>query len=565
MPNNKPSPFIKEATKTVGQLAVSLVNMQRARQNSDPMSYIQINLPSEMPALPDTRNLIQQRLFGKSPMSLYELELAFERIAKTAVTGVILNLRGFAMSFADLMTLRDSMRRFQAKGKRIIAYAQTYDMATYYVASQADAIWLIVGGELMTTGLVRQQVFLKDALDTVGLEADSIAISPYKSASDQLTLNAPSPENKAQTEWLLDSQYELLIAGIAQGQKMDTQAVHRLIDNAPYTDEQAVELGYIHEICNEEKFGTLLDTAHIVYWEEADQRLPIDINFGDSMIAILPLTGMIVNGTSGQPPVDIPLPLIGGERIGDISVVQQVRQLMKNDDVKAVVLYVDSPGGSATASEAMVSALEELAKTRPIVVYMGSVAASGGYYIATCADWIVAQPATITGSIGVILAKIISNEALKKLHFNPFYYLRGKNSTIFTSIQRFSDTEREKLRESIVRIYDVFVKRVADARKMKPEAVDAIGGGRVWTGQQAFENGLVDQLGGLHEAIAKAKELANVPSDTAVRILRSVPQPPIAAQLAEKMDPAAALRYWYKGLMSVANGQAQYLTDFEIK
>jgi protease-4 len=248
--------------------------------------------------------------------------------------------------------------------------------------------------------------------------------------------------------------------------------------------------------------------------------------------------------------------------MGDLTVVRQIRNLMKDNDAKALVLYINSGGGSASASEAMASALDELAKTRPVVVYMGAVAASGGYYIATPADYIFAQPGTITGSIGVIAAKLINNEALRKLRFNPVTYRRGANAGIFSSQKPFNDTERAKVQESIERIYEQFVQRVADARKMKPESVDEVGGGRVWTGKQALENGLVDELGGLHEAIMKARELAGLPADAAMRIIRK-PGKPLPAQLADQVDPAATMRYWQENLAHMTNGSAQMLMPFD--
>ena len=268
-------------------------------------------------------------------------------------------------------------------------------------------------------------------------------------------------------------------------------------------------------------------------------------------------------GESQNPPVELPIPLIGGERLGDVTLVQQVRNLMKDDRCAALVLYVDSPGGSATASEAMASALDEFGKSKPIVVYMGSVAASGGYYIATPADYIIAQAGTITGSIGVINMKLINNEMLKKLKFNPFYYQRGDNAGIFASNSKFSDKQRDKVRESIEYIYEIFIERVAESRKMKVEQVDKIGGGRVWTGQQALDNGLVDELGGLHEALAKARELAKVSENTPFGVMQGAGKP-LPAQMAEKADPAATMRYYLEAV-EMLSGANLMLMPFELK
>ena len=564
MAKQQTSPFMKEINKLVGQALVSLVNIQRARSPKEDVDYVQFTLPPTMPILPDNRNLIEQRLLGKSPLSIYAFGQALERIAETAsIAGIVLALPNFAMGLADLQTLRDHIVKFRQSGKRVIAYAQTYDMGNYLIASAADTIWLQFGGVVMTTGLLRQQVFLKNALEAVGLEADVVAVTPLKSAADQLSRTEPSPESAAQTNWLMDSEYNILLTTIANGRGKTPDDIRAMVDNAPYTDLEAVEQGFVNALTNEEGFSKHLNNADLLTWEQTDSQLPIKVQFDDEQIAVLPLVGTIVNGSSANPPVDIPIPLVGGQRMGDVTVVQQVREIMKNDSIKAVVLYINSPGGSSSASEAIVSALEELAKTRPVVVVMGDVAASGGYYIATCADWIIAQHGTITGSIGVVLAKLITNDMLKKLRFNPFLYLRGQNATIFSSTEKFTDAQRDKMRDSILRVYDVFVQRVADARKKKVDEVDAIGGGRVWTGQQAFENGLVDQLGGLEEGIAKARQLAHLPSTTPVKIFRMQQKQPLVAQLAEKVDPAAAVRYWFTGINALANGQTLYLVDYE--
>ena len=183
---------------------------------------------------------------------------------------------------------------------------------------------------------------------------------------------------------------------------------------------------------------------------------------------------------------------------------------MKDPQCGALVLYIDSGGGSATASESMASALGEFAKSRPLVVFMGGVAASGGYYIATPAHWIVAQPGTITGSIGVIMGKLINSELLKKLRFNAVSYLRGDNADLIAGEKPFSDAQRDLLRESIEHIYGQFLERVAESREQSAAEIDAIGGGRVWTGEQALGHGLVDELGNLRTAIDKARNLGQV-------------------------------------------------------
>ncbi|MEO1287690.1 MAG: signal peptide peptidase SppA [Chloroflexota bacterium] len=544
--------------------AVNVVNMQRAN-DATKIDYVQFTLPSAMNQLPEPRNFIQERLVGKAPMSLVELEQAFDRIANDSrPKGVILYIRGFAMSLADLQTLRDSIMRLKERGKRVVTFAQTYGMAEYFVASAADEILLQVGGDLNTIGVLRSQNFLKDSLDAIGLEADVVAISPYKGAGDTLSRTAPSEEGEAQLNWLIDSQYQITVSGIASGRGLSHDEVQAMIDSSPHIGSKANEQGYVDAVLNEEGLAKHLGVEHIVLWQKADNILQLKLPRDRSQyVGVLQAIGQIVPGESQNPPVELPIPLLGGARLGDVTLVQQVRNLMNDERCVAMVLYVDSPGGSATASEAMASALDEFSKKKPIVVYMGSVAASGGYYIATPADYIMAQAGTITGSIGVLNLKLINNDLLKKLKFNPFYYQRGDNADIFSSKSGFSDEQRAKMREGIEYIYDIFIERVANARKMKTEAVNEISEGRVWTGQQALENGLVDELGGLYEAIAKARELAKVSQNTPFGVMRGTGKP-LPAQVAEQADPAATMRYYLETL-ELLSGTNLMLMPFEIK
>ena len=543
--------------------AISVINMQRSNA-AVPVDYIEFVLPHTMNQLPEFRNIIEQRILGKPSLSLLELEAAFDRIANDArPKGVILYIRGFAMPLADLQTLRDSITRLRMRGKRVIAFAMLYGMAEYYVASACDEILLQPGGELMTTGLLRQQVYLKEGLDAVGIKADSVAISPYKTFADTFTRTQPSDEGKAMTDWLLDSTYDMLLEDIAEGRNIEVDAVRRMVDQSPIIDKAALEAGYVDGLVNEEGLSKHLNAEHIVLWEQADSMLPLRIpRPTNNYVALLRAAGTIIPGESANPPIELPIPIVGGERMGDLTIVRQVRNLMTDDNCKAVVLYIDSPGGVAVAAEAMTSALNELAKQKPLVVYMGGVAASGGYYIATAADYIFAQPGTVTGSIGVVMMKLITSEALRKINFNPYLYERGKHAGIYSPAQPFSAEERNILMRSIENLYEQFVERVAAARKMKPDSVDKVAGGRVWTGKQALEHGLVDELGGLHEALNKAREMANIPLDSPIGIVRGSGKP-LPAQIADSLDPAAALRYWHDNLLHLASGHNLMLMPFE--
>ena len=553
---------MSKTMRMIQGLSVSLLNMQRARLRA--IDYVMIKVPTSFAPVPKERNFVQRQVLGEPPMSLMELVSALDRIGDDPrPLGVILYFRGLSASTADLQSIRDAILRLRDKGKRVLSYAPGYRTSEYYVASACDEILLPPGGMLETSGLFSQQVFLKDGLGAVGLQWDSVAISPYKGAADMLARSEPSPEGREQTNWLLDSVFDTIIDGIAATRKMKPEEVKYMIDGALHVADDALDKGYVDGVMNEEGLLDHLGVTKITLWEEANGQILLpERDFSKKYIGVIYAGGAIVDGESATPPSDmpIPIPFVGGERLGDITLNQQVRNLMRDPQCGALVLYIDSGGGSATASESMAAALGEFAKARPLVVYMGGVAASGGYYIATPAHWIVAQAGTITGSIGVLMGKLVNSEMLKKLRFNAFSYLRGDNSDLIAGDSAFTEAQREMIRRSVDNIYEQFIVRVAESRGTSVDAIDAIGGGRVWTGAQALERGLVDELGDLQTAIDKARELAKLGSEAPAVLLREKGKP-IGVQVAEQ-NPAAMVKYVADGVELLSN-RTQCLMPFE--
>ncbi|MEO1443022.1 MAG: signal peptide peptidase SppA, partial [Chloroflexota bacterium] len=425
-----------------------------------------------------------------------------------------------------------------------------------------NEIILQPGGNVFTVGLRQEAVFFKDTLERVGIEVDSIAISPYKGAADAFTRNNISPEGREQLEWILDSRFKQIKAAIAEGRNFTPEKTQEIIDNAPYLDRFAKGISVIDAVLFEEELYTYLGTKKVVTWEEADSKLYMQHRpTQDKYIGVLEISGLMFPGESANPPVTppIPLPIVDDGRVGDITVVRQVRALMKDENLCGVILFVDSGGGAATAAEAMRAALVELANQVPVVVYMNGVAASGGYLVATAGQHIIAQPGTITGSIGVLLSKPVTSELRSKLHIHATEFLRGKNADILSPTKAFSEEQRTWLRESIERTYDIFIEHVARNREMEKEDVDKIGGGRVWTGAQALENGLVDELGGFKQAVDKVRELADLPEGTPIALVSSKTKP-IVPQVAEKVNPAAYWQYLNGTVSAVANAQPQLLS-----
>ncbi|MBL7182882.1 MAG: signal peptide peptidase SppA [Anaerolineae bacterium] len=513
--------------------------------------YVTFTLEGEYPELRQPPGNFIMRRLRPPKISLQELAEQFRTIAADArVRGVVLHLRPLDMPPGQLDSLRDLIKELRAAGKRVVAWSYTYNSATYYVACAADEILLIPGGTVTSLGLHHRYVYLADALERVGLQADILQITPYKSAADMFTRSSMSDEARQMANWLMDATYEEVLRAIAEGRRMDEEAARTLIDNTPCTDLKAKEMGAIDEVISEEDLPTHLQEgpkpARLTTWDKAGPRLrrrpPTPPG---RYVALLSIEGMIVDGHSQRPPFrpPIPVPFILNKRAGDLSVVQVARKVLADRRAAAVVLYVDSGGGSATASEAMRAALEKIAAKKPLVVAMGAIAASGGYWVSTPSQVIIAQPNTITGSIGVLGGKFVNAGLLEKLLVSREIISRGKTALFYDFERPFSDEEREIVWEGIQRIYDMFLDRVSASREMTRQEVDAIGGGRVWSGRQALENGLVDEFGGLERALEKARQLAGLSERAPVRAFTPDKKP-----IAPLPEAASALAYALEGL-----------------
>jgi protease-4 len=305
-------------------------------------------------------------------------------------------------------------------------------------------------------------------------------------------------------------------------------------------------------------------TVRIGTWERAESKMrkPAPTLGRGKYVALMRIEGTIVDGRSGglpaRPPIDIPL--VGEDRAGDLSVVQLARQVAADRRAAAVVLYVNSRGGSSTASEAMRRALQVVASRKPLVVVMGAVAGSGGYDVATPGAWIVARPGTLTGSIGVLGGKIVTGGLWPKLLFNRETVAFGEHATMYSDERPFSEEERELLRKEIDHIYRGFLDVVAKARKMTPDDLHPIAQGKVWTGRQALERRLVDELGGLESGARKARALAGLPDRTPMREVRG-PRRTIPP-LAEATAPAGWLGYLLEGLTLLNRAPALTVMEY---
>ena len=492
-----------------------------------PPDYVEFVLEDDLPALPDPPRPLWQRFTSKPRLSVKEMGDRFEAIAKDdRIKGVVLHLRPVGMAMATWQDLRELVARLRKSGKRVVAWAPFYGTGTYYLACACDEILLMPTGQVQPLGFANTGFFLAEGLARFGIAADFVQISPYKSAADPLTKSKMSDELREQLTWLLDSQHKELLSAIVDGRLLDAAGAKRLVDCSPYGDDVVVDRHVVDAVVAEEELPSRLargaaSAVTVGTWERARARMrpPRPRLARGRYVAVLRIEGTIVDGRSGglpvRPPVDIPL--VGEGRAGDLTVVQAARQVAADKRAAAVVLYVNSRGGSSTASEAMRQAVSAVAAHKPLVVVMGPVAGSGGYWVSTPGSWIVARPSTLTGSIGVLSGKFVTGGMWSKLLFNRETIAFGDRVTLESGAHPYTDEERKLVEGEIQRIYRSFLDLVGTARKMKPEDVHPIAQGKVWTGRQAMERRLVDEMGGLDAGVRKARELAGLKEDAPVR------------------------------------------------
>lgn len=459
-----------------------------------------------------------------------------------SVRAIILDVESARLGFAQLFELHEAMRRFAAVDKDVFLHADMLTTGTYVLATSAQEISMVPTGDLWLTGLYGSSPYLKGLLDTIGVKADFLTCGDHKSAAEPLMRTGPSPEAQEMTDWLLDSLYTSLVDRIAEARDMDAEQVSNLIDNGPYTAEDALAAGLIDSVEHRQDFLAAIkdrygkDIKIVMDYGKKDPfaEIPEDpfgawtfivdkiVNpkkksWSEDSIAIVYVEGAISTGTGKVSPFG------SDEGAFSTSIRKALDQAAEDDSVKAVVLRVDSPGGSATASEIIWHATQRVAAKKPFLVSMGNVAASGGYYVSCGADMIFADPTTITGSIGVVGGKIVTTEMWDHVGINWVDNKRGRMADIMSGSSMFSDEQRAKIQGWMNQVYGVFKGRVTQGRENKlAKPLDEIAGGRVYTGEQALELGLVDKLGGLHESIKEAARRAGL-DDYKVRV---VPEPP---------------------------------------
>ncbi|HRQ38503.1 MAG TPA: signal peptide peptidase SppA [Chloroflexota bacterium] len=618
-PNNQPD-FMTELGRELKQVwqatkdgfnhsGVWLRNGVRRLRGAQ-VDYVVLRVGGLMPERAEPpRSFVERQLpLPPPPYSIEHLNYELRHVADADnVKGVVLVLHGFSTGLASLQNIRQSILRLRERGKTAVVYTPYLDAAHYFIASAADQIIIPPSTQFNVLGLRSEVIFLKDALAQVGLHFDAVQISPYKSSPNMFTRADITPEQQEQLTWLLDEMYEMLTDAMADGRQMTPAEFQQLVNRAPLFAPDALEAGLVDAIAYEDELAYLLAepaenepvNEAAPKEEEGEEATPTSaaLSAGVSpppqrpkakllelskaynlllekprrhtpqFIGVVTLSGVITMGTSQRPPIDIPVPFVAEETAGEVTLGALLRRAEKMDNMAALIFHVDSPGGDALASDLIGREIQRIAQKKPVVVYMGNTAASGGYYVSAPANHIMSQPLTITGSIGVFMMRLSTSNLYQKLHVNRTSIQRGERASLYTSPEPMTDTERQIFWETIVEDYRLFKEMVADGRDLPLDELDPICEGRVWSGRQALAHKLVDSHGDFVTAVQKAAELSNLPTGDSIEVRvvnlypksnqHRVPKPYEAAEEIGRVLSGEWARRW--------SGRPLYLMPFEIR
>jgi protease-4 len=467
------------------------------------------------------------------------------------VVGLIARVGDVAMPLAIAQELRDAVTVFVASGKPAVAFAETFGesangMVPYLLATGFSEIWLQPSGELGLIGVAAEVTFLRGALDKAGVEPQLDKRYEYKNAADRIMNDGFTDAHRESADRLAESTWDTVVAAITSARGITADALTQRVDNGPLSPGEALEAGLIDRIgYRDEVYADLRRRVGaeptLRFADRWSPRRPVPQRVATAVtqrraggVALIEGHGGIVTGRSRRTPFQ-------GEVMGSDTIAAAFRAAREDDRVRAVVFRVDSPGGSYVASDTV---WREVVVTReagkPVVVSMGTMAGSGGYFVACNADVIVAQPSTLTGSIGVFGGKAVVSQLTERLGLTMDAVSRGRHARMFSTRVGFTDDERERLSVWLDAVYDDFVGKVASGRRMEREAVHQIAKGRVWTGADAAGNGLVDSLGGLRDAVRIARERAGLAADAPVRPAVRVPLLARLSPPSSSEDPRAA-------------------------
>jgi len=441
--------------------------------------------------------------------------------ADRRISAVIVRPVGLTSAYwARLQEVRDAILDFKSSGKPVVAHLEYGGDREYFVATACERVFLLPTSPLDVSGFATYELFLRGTLDKIGAYPDFLHIGDYKTAPNQLTEKTFTPAHREMTESLNRDLFEQFVQTVAAGRKKTPAEVRQLVDDGPFLAEDAVRVGLVDDLAYDDQLDAKIrpSAKSVVRLKDDDYAKVRAASVGlagRSRIAVINAYGVINSGRSGIDPLN-------GAVVGSDTLVEYIRKATKDRSIKAIVLHVDSPGGSTVASDVIWRELMQ-ARTgpgaRPLVASMSDLAASGGYYIAMAAPDIVAEPGTLTGSIGIYGGKIVTGGTYGKLGMNIEAVSIGRHAEMNSPVRPYSEEDRAKVDEQLRAFYDQFVEKAAASRRKKPEEIDAMARGRVWTGRQAKDLGLVDELGGLDKAVAIAKTRAKIPAGEQVELV----------------------------------------------
>jgi protease-4 len=496
------------------------------------------------------------KAFGGDEPTVRDVVDSLDRASKDdKVIGLVARLGAVPMGLAQIQEIRDAVLRFRASGKPAVAWAETFGEfgagnGSYYLASAFDQIYLQPSGDVGLTGLIYESPFVKGLFDKLAVVPRMDHRYEYKNAMNFYTeskYNAPHREAMVK---LMSSQFGQIVAGIAKGRGLSESEVRAKFDEGPYLGQQAVDaklvdgLLYRDEVYEKTR-GKHGDEAKLLYLEKYLERAGRPHDSGKK-IALIYGVGAVQRGSGGFSP-------ISGSAMGSDTVAAAFRTAREDDDVKAIIFRVDSPGGSYVASDTIWRETQLARKAgKPVIVTMGNLAGSGGYFVAMGADKIVAQPGTITASIGVLGGKLLTNGFWDKIGVTFDEVHTSENGTMFTSSQDYTPKEWSKFQQWLDRVYTDFTGKVAEGRKLPKEKVLEIAKGRIWTGQDALGLGLVDALGGFDVALKLAKEAAKIPTADDVKIVVFPKRKTFLESLTQKMPDNSEGEAWARVAIEAA-------------
>jgi len=543
-PHAVTQPVAKQKAKVEEKLtdAQRLVREMKARAEADSKLYSVAYFDLDSPV---TEKAPTFTLFGDG--NVITIHSLMDRLHKARddkkLKAVLINMTETGFSFSQAQEIRGALDELRKAGKRTFVYSDAYDTPSYTAACGATDICMLGGGEMEMPGVGLETMFYKGLFDKLGVKADYVQIGEYKGAQEPYTRAAPTEELRGELNKLVDSLYAQIIDGIAVHRNLSKDLVKSAIDEAILTAKTAKEYKLIDHLVDEDGLHPLIkdELGHDIKLIEdygAPQQVKPDFSnplallqmlskkpdtSNKPAVALIHAEGEIVDGSAGDS-------LFGGsETIGGDDLRHAFRTAVQDEHIKAIVLRIDSPGGSALASEVMWQAARHAAESKPLIVSIGGMAASGGYYLASSGDYIIADPSAIVGSIGVVGGKFVLKDLFDKLGLSTEEFTRGRNADLFSSNQPFSDRQRRMVTNWMRETYDQFTERVMTNRAGKIKDIDAVARGRIFLAKQAKDLGMVDELGGLEDAITHAANEADLkPGEYEVR---TVPAPHTLADM----------------------------------